>query len=73
MRKLLTLSLLAILLGMVLLTGCQRFSSDSAPTATEPSAEEAEITDSLDELNELDQMEKDLDINFEEMEGLVEE
>lgn len=59
--------LAGILLALILAAGCQRAVDESAAT----SSEEAELDNNLNELEELDDLDAELDVDFEEMEGYL--
>ncbi|MBU0460461.1 MAG: YgdI/YgdR family lipoprotein [Nanoarchaeota archaeon] len=77
MKRIMTISLLLLILGTVFLIGCesvdegQILTTDSSVITTD-SMEEAEIDDSLTEFDDLDSLEAELDFDFAEVEGYFE-
>jgi len=63
--------LAGILLALILVVGCQKAVEQSA-ASSETSNEEAELNNNLNELEELDNLDTELDVDFEEMEGYIE-
>ena len=64
--------LAGILLALILVVGCQKAAEPVVDKSPETSSEESELNDNLNELEELDTLDKELDVDFEEMEGYIE-
>jgi len=62
--------LAGILLALILIVGCQK-AVEQTVASSETSSEESELNDNLNELEELDTLDKELDVDFEEMEGYL--
>ncbi len=63
--------LAGLLLALILIVGCQKAVEQSVGSASETSSEEADLDNNLNELEELDNLDTELDVDFEEMEGYV--
>tara|TARA_Y100000310_G_scaffold316140_1_gene367534 strand:- start:15 stop:218 length:204 start_codon:yes stop_codon:yes gene_type:complete len=59
-----------LILSLVFVVGCQEAVPDTLPT--EVSSEETTIDDSLEDLEELDALDRELDLDFDEMESYLE-
>tara|TARA_Y100000031_G_scaffold144092_1_gene175207 strand:+ start:322 stop:513 length:192 start_codon:yes stop_codon:yes gene_type:complete len=62
---------MVLMLSLVFVLGCQEVVEET-PTVEPTIQDTADIDDSLAELEDLDALEKELDIDFDELEGYLE-
>ena len=70
MRKIISLALLVLIVGALLVTGCQKTITTAPPVGEAIGSEDQQIAKSIDDLNDLEIIDQNLDAELQELDNL---